>query len=81
MANRNGILIKTFRIHKGMSQSELCEKANISQSTLSDYEKGVREMRFDVFRALLKHIGAETRVYLSIGVDELHVEIDISKSV
>lgn len=32
--------VKTMRINRGMTQEDLCNKANISRQTLSDLESG-----------------------------------------
>jgi transcriptional regulator with XRE-family HTH domain len=41
------------RQHVGISQSELAEKAFLSQNTISQYERGVRKLTTDTFLYLL----------------------------
>lgn len=41
------IVIKKYRLAKGMSQIELAKKMSISQSMISDYERGIQVPSLD----------------------------------
>lgn len=43
-----GKLLKLIRINKGLKQSELAEKLNIAQTTLSGYETNYSNPRFEI---------------------------------
>lgn len=43
-----GKLLKIIRINKGLKQSELAEKLNIAQTTLSGYETNYSNPRFEI---------------------------------
>lgn len=43
-----GKLLKIIRINKGLKQSELAEKLNIAQTTLSGYETSYSNPKFEI---------------------------------
>lgn len=43
-----GKLLKIIRINKGLKQSELAEKLNIAQTTLSGYETSYSNPKFEM---------------------------------
>ena len=43
-----GKLLKIIRIDKGLKQSELAEKLNIAQTTLSGYETNYSNPKFEI---------------------------------
>lgn len=43
-----GKLLKIIRIDKGLKQSELAEKLNIAQTTLSGYETSYSNPKFEI---------------------------------
>ena len=43
-----GKLLKIIRVNKGLKQSELAEKLNIAQTTLSGYETNYSNPKFEI---------------------------------
>jgi transcriptional regulator with XRE-family HTH domain len=54
-----GSIIRERRINKGMSQTELAEKAKITQTFLSLVEHGVRVPSYDVLHRIAEIIGED----------------------
>lgn len=69
---RVGRLIKAARFEAGMRQADLAERLGVSVTTVSDYERGLRERltRADVI-ALEESLGLEDRrLMLAVGYDQ-----------
>ena len=68
---RVGRLIKAARAEEGMTQAELADRLGVSVTTVSDYERGLRQRlsRADVI-ALEESLGLEDRrLMVAVGYD------------
>ena len=54
-------IIKTMRIKANLTQSELANKCNIANTTLSGYETGYREPNFEMLNIIANQCGFEIR--------------------
>ena len=61
-----GIRVQELRKARGISQKELAIKLGIPQSTMSGYETGVREPKFELLSVLAAEL--ETSVDYLLGV-------------
>ena len=55
-------LIKAVRLRRGLSQSELAQRAGTSQPVVSAYEHGRRDPTFATLRKLIEAGGEEVRL-------------------
>ena len=58
---QTGDLIYLKRLEKGLTQSELAEKARVPQSNLSDIEKGKRDITVSTLRKIAAGLDAHPR--------------------
>lgn len=54
-----GTNIKAVRLKRGMSQQELADTIGVTKSTISKYEKGQREPKYNVLRAIAAALGVD----------------------
>ena len=54
-----GKLLKIIRINKGLKQSELAEKLNIAQTTLSGYETSYSNPKFEIIEEFANNCNYE----------------------
>ena len=54
-----GTNIKAVRLKRGMSQQELADAIGVTKSTISKYEKGQREPKYNVLRAIAAALGVD----------------------
>lgn len=54
-----GKLLKIIRINKGLKQSELAEKLNIAQTTLSEYETSYSNPKFEIIEEFANNCNYE----------------------
>lgn len=52
-----GDRIRTLRRGRGLSQGELAGQVGLTQTTVSNYERGKRTMDIDTARSLADHFG------------------------
>ena len=52
-----GTNIKAVRLKRGMSQQELADAIGVTKSTISKYEKGQREPKYNVLRGIAAALG------------------------
>lgn len=53
-----GTNIKAVRLKRGMSQQELADAIGVTKSTISKYEKGQREPKYNVLRGIAAALGS-----------------------
>ncbi|WP_318515004.1 helix-turn-helix transcriptional regulator [Photobacterium leiognathi subsp. mandapamensis] len=71
MADPISIIIKNRRIHLGMTQHELAEKAGMSDKTYQRIEQGSTDMRMSQYRTLIKALHMSD---LDVSLDLLEIE-------
>ena len=54
-----GTNIKAVRLKRGMSQQELADAIGVTKSTISKYEKGQREPKYNVLRGIAAALGVD----------------------
>ena len=54
-----GTNIKAVRLRRGMSQQELADAIGVTKSTISKYEKGQREPKYNVLRGIAAALGVD----------------------
>lgn len=54
-----GTNIKAMRLKRGMSQQELADAIGVTKSTISKYEKGQREPKYNVLRKIAATLGVD----------------------
>lgn len=59
--------LKDLRIEKKMSQAKLAETFNISQQAISHYEKGLRDMDYDLIKSISAFFNVSTDYLLGIS--------------
>ena len=57
--------IKQLREEKGISQLEFAKKINLTQQSVSAYEKGIREPSLDILKTIADFFGVSTDYILS----------------
>ena len=58
MAGRNAkLMVRVFRLRKGLTQQELAEKANVSQSMISGLESGRLNITYDKLKRIADVLG------------------------
>ena len=73
-----GERITKARLRLNMNQKELCEKTGITESTLSRFERGLREPRASAIKELSKAL--EVSFDYLMGVTELIKKCDIDEN-
>lgn len=68
-----GIIIRDMRIRKGLSQGELADASDLSQTYLSQIENNQKEPNISTLRRIAKELGIPLPVlfYLSLGVEDI----------
>lgn len=73
--------IKQLREEKGISQLEFAKKINLTQQSVSAYEKGIREPSLDILKTIADFFGVSTDYLL--GKSDLRnpekVEVDMDE--
>ncbi|WP_394899527.1 helix-turn-helix domain-containing protein [Clostridium paraputrificum] len=59
--------LKELRLEKKMSQSKLAETFNISQQSISHYEKGIRDMDNDLIKSMSSFFNVSADYLLGIS--------------
>ena len=72
--------IKQLREEKGISQLEFAKRINLTQQSVSAYEKGIREPSLDILKAIADFFGVSTDYLLGKSdvrnPEEVEVDMD-----
>ena len=68
------LALKTIRFNKGFKQVDVCRKANISQTYMSQIENGQKQASIDVLRSLCKVYGIPYSVLAFMAMEEKDVQ-------
>ena len=69
--------IAAMRKRLGLSQNELAKQLNIKQNTMSQYEKGIRKVPFDILAKVSKIFNCSI---LDLASEELNYHVEISNT-
>lgn len=72
--NTFGERLAQIREHAGLTQTALAERVGMSQSAVSQMEKGERKPSFDMLRQLADALGVKTSYLLGSEVETLSEE-------
>lgn len=61
-----GEMLKQFRKSKKITQEELAEKMNVSSETISRWERGTRQPRFDELQSYAAYIGVDVQTLMGL---------------
>jgi transcriptional regulator with XRE-family HTH domain len=75
-----GSVIRAARRRRGLSQAQLAERAGVSQSVVSDYERGRRDPTLTTLRRLVEATGERLRVDSALPASDLPPPRDAEES-
>lgn len=77
-----GLRIKTMRMSRGLTQQQLAEMINQSQSSITMYETGRREPEMDVLEALADVFNVPMTAFMPQGdVDLSASDVDVLEAI
>ena len=68
---QRGRVLKWLREHKGLTQEQLGELVGSSGATVSQYERGVRNMSTDRFLLIMETLGAKVVIQTPWPISEM----------
>ena len=74
-----GIAVKTERLRRNMTQTELSQKAGVSLRTITDVEKYRGNPRYDTMYQLIRYLNLPVTEFSNYSPEDLQVAFSVLK--
>ena len=71
-----GTRIRIARNRVGLTQSQLAELIDVSTNHISALERGIYEMKVELFARLVRVLGVDAEYLLFVGTEEVSTELE-----